>query len=112
MGEVRATVTLGEGGSLELPSSINGKALRVNLTRSSVVVSCGECTVSEPHSATSIHLWQPGNGAYNTTSIAALDAEHRWTGYVEAPRLFALQRKEVEVSGGVRLLTFCTVHDP
>lgn len=108
-GEVRSNVTVGGGGNLELPSSINGNSVCVNMTRSYVIVACGGYSASEKHSAASVHLWQPGNGSYNTSSIALLDAENRWTGEVDGQGEFVLERKEIRVSGVWELHTFCYV---
>jgi len=106
-GAVRVAITLGPGGNLELPSSINGKPVSVNITGSMVIVSCGKYVVSEAHTVPYLHFWSTENRSMNTTAISQTDIEHRWTGDVASPEKIVLERRAIFASGTEQLFTFC-----
>jgi hypothetical protein len=106
-GEVRVTITLGPGGNLELPASINGKPVTVNITNSMVIVTCGKYAVSETHTVTYLHFWATGNRSMNTTAMAQLDLDNRWTGELASPKKIVLERRAIYASGTEQLFTFC-----
>lgn len=110
-GEVRTTVSVGEGGNYALPAAIGGEAVQFNISRSLVVVTRGGLTAAEPHSVPQIHIWQFQNHSINSSEMAALDLAHPWTGAVSGGGVFVLERREVRVSGDDQLLTFCYVVD-
>jgi hypothetical protein len=106
-GETRATVTVGPGGNLALPASINGKPVYVNVTKEIVIVTCGKYTVTAAHTIPYLHFWSTDNRTMKADAISQADFDHRWTGQVASPGKIVLERRDIFVSGTEQLVTFC-----
>jgi hypothetical protein len=105
-GEASATVTVGEGGNLELPAAIQGKAVTMNVSGEMVIARCGGSVATE-RLASRPHLWHPSNASYDSTEMSGLDGGNRWTGERGAGASLVLERKFLTVSGQHALHTFC-----
>jgi hypothetical protein len=106
-GEMHSNITFDRWGNLRLPPSIDGNPVSVNLSRNSVIVTCGRYVVSEPHTAPMVLIWKPQNRSMNVSQIALMDVTTAWTGEVSSPGKFVLERHALFVSGSEQLFTFC-----
>ncbi len=74
-GETATSISLGPGGTLELPGRAAGEVYVLTLYRQYVVASRdGERTFAVL--GTPVHMWQPRAGNYMASEVADLDALH------------------------------------
>jgi len=74
-GELATSISLGPGGTLELPALAAGEAYVLTLYRSYVVAGFeGERAFAALD--TPIHMWQPRAGSYTAAQVADLDTLH------------------------------------
>mgnify|MGYP001605038066 FL=1 len=81
--------------------------MTVNITGTAVIVTCGKYTVAEAHTIPFLHFWATENHSMNTSAIALMDIDHRWTGDVASPGKIVLERRAIYASGTEQIFTFC-----
>jgi hypothetical protein len=74
-GEMNITISVGPGGTQELPGQAGGEPYSLTLYPSYVVAGFdGERAFAVLH--TPVHLWEPRAGAYTAARVADLDTRH------------------------------------
>ena len=103
-GENAARMSLGPGGSLELPEIAAGNIYTLTLSRSEAVAAFdGHRAAAILHSH--LHLWEPRAGPYTTASVAELDALHP-SMTLESGGSAIVSRRYLTVDGNQALETF------
>lgn|SRR2546425_1532929 len=103
-GEVASALSLGPGGSLELPELAAGETYSLTLYRSYVVTGFDGrrafATLQTP-----LHLWEPHAVAYTAANVSDLDARHP-SMTLQSGGIAILSRRSVIIDGTTTLETF------
>lgn len=96
-GEMATSISLGPGGTLELPALAAGDVYSFTLYRSYVVAArAGERAFATLHAP--IHMWQPRAGAYTALQVADLDTLHPSL-TLESGGTVTVSRRSLDVDG-------------
>jgi len=103
-GEIAARISVGPGGTLELPALAAGQAYALTVYRSYVVAGYdGERAYAAL--ATSIHMWQPRAGNYTASEVAEFDTLHPSLA-LESEGSAIVSRRSLVIDGSPTLETF------
>ena len=103
-GEIAARISVGPGGTLELPALAAGQAYALTVYRSYVVAGYdGKRAFAVL--TTSIHMWQPRAGSYTASEVAEFDTLHPSLA-LESEGSAIVSRRSLVIDGSPTLETF------